>query len=94
LIAIEDCVAALVAASEQEAAGDAGNTISEADLVAILTAAVRMYGRRAERVGQPGPPVDVQKVNTTDVLTTVCEMIRAINVNLFDVSMWLSRNDR
>ena len=94
MIALDECVAAFVAAAEREGEVDGGRTISDADLLAILTAAVRMYGRRAERVDRPAPPVDVQKVNATDVLTTACEMIRTINVNLFDVSMWFSRNDR
>ena len=84
----------MVAAAEREGEAHRDATISDADLVAILTAAVRIYGRRAERVDRPAPPIDAQQLNTTDVLTTACEMIRTINVNLFDVSMWFSRNDR
>ena len=94
MTALNECVAALVAAAQREPEAEGGSEISDADLVAILTAAVRMYGRRAERVDCPMPPIDVQQVNTTEVLTTACEMIRTINVNLFDVSMWFSRKDR
>ena len=90
MTALNECAAALVAAAEREADVD----ISDADLVAILTAVVRIYGRRAERVDRPPPPIDAQQLNTTDVLTIACEMIRTINVNLFDVSMWFSRNGR
>lgn len=89
--ALADGVTAVVAACENEAAGREGARLSEADLVAVMTAAARVYARRLEAAEMLGPPVDVGSLSTTDALNTACEIIRATNANMFDVSMWFSR---
>ena len=87
-----DCVAEFVARAEQDARGETAAALSDADLVAVMTAAVRLYARRAEDAeGALPAPVDVSALSTTEVLTAACEMIRAINVNMFDVQLWFSR---
>jgi len=68
------------------------SSVSDGDLIAIMTAAVRLYARRSEQAeGALSPPIDVAALSTTEVLTAACEMIRAINVNMFDVQLWFSR---
>ena len=59
-----------------------------------MTAAVRLYAQRAEDTDKPAPAVNVGALSTTDVLTAACEMIRQINVNMFDVQLWFSRGER
>jgi hypothetical protein len=91
--ATPDCVASFVAAAERDLAG-AGPALSDDDLTAVMTAAVRLYAARFEGAAVPAPPVDVTALSTTEVLTTACEMIRLTNVNMFDVSMWFARTER
>jgi hypothetical protein len=88
----QDCVAEFVARAERDAREDGSSSVSEGDLVAVMTAAVRLYARRAEDAeGALAPPIDAGALSTTEVLTAACEMIRAVNVNMFDVQLWFSR---
>jgi hypothetical protein len=89
-----ECAAAFVAAAEADFASGATRALSDADLAAVMTAAVRLYAQRAENADAPPTIVDVHAVSTTDILTAACEMIRLTNVNMFDVSMWFSRGAR
>ena len=87
-------VAAFVAAAEREASAGTAREISDAELTAVLTAAVRLFGQRAEYADAPARAIDVSALSTTEVLTAACEMIRQINVNMFDVQLWFSRGER
>ena len=88
----QDCVADFVARAERDAREDGISTLTDRDVVAVMTAAVRLYARRAENAeGAAAPPIDVAALSTTEVLTAACEMFRAINVNMFDVQLWFSR---
>jgi hypothetical protein len=56
-----------------------------------MTAAVRLYASRCEvRAAFPAPLI-AEKVTATDVATVVSEMIRAADLNMFDLSMWHGR---
>jgi hypothetical protein len=55
-----------------------------------MTAAVRLYAARSERTGEFPPPIAAD-LSATEVVTVVSEMIRAVNLNLFDLSMWHGR---
>ena len=65
--------------------------ISDAEIQRVMTAAVRVYAAKADVTGNTPPPVEPASVTPTDIVVTVCELIRAAGLNLWDLSMWFSR---
>jgi hypothetical protein len=65
--------------------------LTDAELAAVLTAAVKLYAARAEETCDYPPPLDKEAVNATEVATMVSEMIRVVDLNMFDLSMWHRR---
>jgi hypothetical protein len=85
------CVAQFVTLAEQDLAHPANGDLSDADLAAVLTAAVRLYASRCEARDTFPAPLIAEKVTATDVATVVSEMIRVADLNMFDLSMWHGR---
>jgi hypothetical protein len=65
--------------------------ISDALLRRVLTAAVRVYAAKAEEAGREIAPFLDNMVTATETVTAACAMIRAADLNLFDVAMWFRR---
>ena len=65
--------------------------ISDAALRRVLTAAVRVYAAKAEDAGREIMPFLDNAVTATETVTAACAMIRAADLNLFDVAMWFRR---
>lgn len=91
MTALPDSIAAFVAAAEADAARPEAGEISDEALAAAMTAAVKLYAARAEARGTHPPPLVGEKAMATEVVVTVCEMIRQVDLNMFDVSMWFGR---
>jgi hypothetical protein len=89
--AIDACVAVLQADIDGTLENARHEGISDNDLMRVLSAASRLYAARAEARETYPPPVANNEVTATDVLVTVSEMIRAVDLNLFDLSMWFNR---
>ena len=61
----------------------------------ILTAGTRLFARKVDVEDRYFLPVTGrQAVTATEVVVTVNDLIRAVDLNLFDVSMWASRPRR
>jgi hypothetical protein len=61
----------------------------------LLTAGTRLFARKVDAEDRYFlPVVSRQAVNATEVCVTVVDLIRAVDLNLFDVSMWASRPRR
>jgi hypothetical protein len=56
----------------------------------VLAAAVKVYAAKAEKKGTVRPYRD-GAVTTTESVVTACALIRAADLNLFDVAMWFNR---
>lgn len=84
-------VDSFVAAAERAMTGNDPAAVSNQDIERILTAAVRLYAARAETTANYPPPVTRESVSATDIATVASEMIRAVDINLFDLSMWYRR---
>jgi hypothetical protein len=57
-----------------------------------MTALTREYARRYElRAATLGAPVDGTALSATEVVIVASELIRAADLNLFDVAMWFRR---
>jgi hypothetical protein len=84
-------VEAFTALAERALASGKYDTLSDADLERVMTAAVKLYVAKAEDAGTYPPPVTAERVTPTEVVTVVSEMIRTAGLNLFDLSMWFRR---
>ena len=83
------------AASAFAAAADralaAGAEIASADIARAMSAAVKLYATKTESEDRPAPPVASDRVTPTEVVVVVSEMLRAVDVSLFDLAMWYRR---
>jgi hypothetical protein len=80
-----------VAAAERALASGETGAVADADLVRVMTAAIRLYAAKAESEQSPAPPVDPQTVTPTEIVVVVSDLIKAAGLNLWDVSMWFNR---
>jgi hypothetical protein len=67
------------------------HAISDEALRRVLTAAVRVFAAKSEDVGREIAPFLANTVTATETVTAACAMIRAVDLNLFDVAMWFRR---
>jgi hypothetical protein len=82
-----------VDAAEHALATSQLDSVSDAELERVMTAAVRLYAAKAE--GDTPPAVIApNRVTPTDIVVTVSALIRAVGLNLWDVSMWFNREKR
>jgi hypothetical protein len=85
---------AFVAAAERALASGDVDKISDEELARVMTAAVRLYAAKVDVDGDTPTPVEPEKLTPTDVVVTVTQLIRAVGLNLWDLSMWVQRPQR
>ena len=88
---VEQTIADFVALAQADLTEFDNPKLSDPQLAQVMTAAVRLYAARCDAMASFPPPLLREKVTATDVLVSVCEMIRVADVNLFDLSMWHGR---
>ena len=82
-----------IAAAERALESGKLDGVSDAELERVMTAAVRLYAAKVE--GDTSPQVVApDRVTPTDIVVTVSAMIRAVGLNLWDLSMWFNRSKR
>ena len=94
-----DPFAALDAATEAalaaaETALREGKTagVSDAAVQRLLTAGTKLYAVKLELEDRYFAPfVSEELVTATEVVTNVCEFLRAADLNMFDLAMWFRR---
>jgi hypothetical protein len=69
----------------------APDAVSDATLQAVLTAAVKIYAAKVERRGHDVAPFAPGAVTATETVVAACGMIRAADLNMFDVAIWFHR---
>ena len=67
------------------------DAISDKTLQQVLTAAVKIYAAKVERRGYDVVPFPQHAVTATETVVTACGMIRAADLNMFDVAIWFHR---
>jgi hypothetical protein len=67
------------------------DAISDRALQQVLTAAVKVYAAKVERRGHDVPPFAQGTVTATESVVTACGLIRAADLNMFDVAIWFHR---
>lgn len=66
--------------------------VPDAAIQALLAAGVRLYAWKVEQQQRHFLPIATREaVTPTDAAVTVTELLRAVNLNLFDLSMWAGR---
>lgn len=90
---VRSAAAAFTEAAEQVLASGAVAQIDSGDIERVLTAAMKLYAAKveAEGVAVPPPPVSADKISPTETVLVISETMRAVNLNLFDLSMWYRR---
>jgi len=89
--AASETAAFIDAANRSLAAGDFSD-LSIDEIRRVMTAAVRAYAAKAEIEEVREAPVDADQVTATDVVVVVSELLRAVDLNLFDLAMWYRRS--
>jgi len=85
------CGSEFIRAVEAALAANDLSRVSDEELARVMTAAVRLFAAKADVVGNKPVPVEPEKLTPTDVVVTVTELIRAVGLNLWDLSMWVQR---
>jgi hypothetical protein len=67
------------------------DAISDKALQDVLTAAVKVYAAKVERRGHDVAPFAPNTVTATETVVTACGLIRAADLNMFDVAIWFHR---
>ena len=80
--------AALAAAALKRGEPDA---VPDELLRRTLAAAVKVYAAKAERRGGALAPFPEGEVTATESVVAACALIRAADLNMFDVAMWFHR---
>lgn len=80
--ALADAAAMLVAAIDEP------GRIADGELRALLAAVVRLYAAKADAGMRMPLPPDGGGVGITEAMLTVTDLLHALNVQLFELSMW------
>jgi hypothetical protein len=67
------------------------DAISDKTLQQVLSAAVKIYAAKVERRGHDVVPFPQHAVTATETVVAACGMIRAADLNMFDVAIWFHR---
>jgi hypothetical protein len=67
------------------------DAVSDKTLQEVLSAAVKVYAAKVERRGHDVAPFPQNTVTATETVVTACGMIRAADLNMFDVAIWFHR---
>jgi hypothetical protein len=67
------------------------DAISDKTLQQVLSAAVKVYAAKVERRGHDVVPFPQHAVTATETVVAACGMIRAADLNMFDVAIWFHR---
>ena len=73
--------------------GETGEIASE-DIARAMSAIVKLYAHKAEMEGSLPVPFSANSVTPTETVLVVSEMLRALDISLFDLAMWYRRGER
>ena len=71
------------------------DALSDGEIQALLARAVKLYAERAAVNDTPLPAFpDGAQVTATDAVVTITAMLKAVNVQLFELGMWQAWSGR
>ena len=81
----------LCSLAEEAVRKGAPELVPDEILQRVLSAAVRLYAAKSEDRPVELSPFGEQPVNATEAVTAICAIMRAANLNFFDLQMWYRR---
>ena len=87
----DDTVAAFCASADAAIASGKPDLVPDDVLQRVFSAAVRLYTAKWEDRQKELPPFGEQPVNATEAVTAICAIMRAAELNFFDLQMWYRR---
>jgi hypothetical protein len=88
---IADAVSAFCSRGDDALGSGKPEAVPDESLQRVLTAAIRLYAAKAEDRAQELPPFGDKPVNATEAVTAICAIMRAADLNFFDLQMWYRR---
>ncbi len=76
------------AAESLAAALNDPDRVADADLRAVIASALRLYAVKAENGMRTPLPDDCGGLTITDTMIATTDLLHAVNVQLFELSMW------
>jgi hypothetical protein len=71
------------------------DALSDGEVQALLARAVRLYAERVAERGEPLPAFpEGAPVTATDAVVTTTAILKAVNVQLFELGMWQAWSGR
>ena len=90
----DDAGAAFCASVEDAFRHGTPEVVSDESLQRVLSAAVRLYAAKSEDRAQELAPFGDRPVNATEAVTAICAIMRAADLNFFDLQMWYRRGQK
>ena len=90
-VADADIGAAFCASVDAALQSGKPDAIPDENLQRVLSAAVRLYSAKWEDRAQELAPFGDRPVNATEAVTAICAIMRAADINFFDLQMWYRR---
>jgi hypothetical protein len=84
-------VAAFCALAEDAIKNGKSDAVPDEILQRAFSAAVRLYAAKWEERQQELAPFGDRPVNATAAVTAICAIMRAADLNFFDLQMWYRR---
>jgi hypothetical protein len=88
---VSDPVAAFCAQAEDALKNGRPDQVTDETLQRVLSAAVRLYAAKWEDRAAELAPFGDRPVNATEAVTAICAIMRAADLNFFDLQMWYRR---
>ena len=66
----------------------AAERLSDTEIQSMLAKAVRLYAERAEQRDGALPAFSSEQATATEVMVTVTAMLKAVNLQVFELGMW------
>ena len=88
---LADPIAGFCATAEDALNSGKPDLVPDDVLQRVFSAAVRLYAAKWEDRGQELPPFGDRPVNATEAVTAICAIMRAADLNFFDLQMWYRR---
>jgi len=91
---LEAAVGAVFAAANELLDQEATGQVPDDVVQRLLTAGTRLYARKAELEYRKFAALSPQGVTATDAVTVMSGMLEAVNLSVFDLSMWVDGRPR
>ncbi len=88
---VADPGAAFCALTEDAVRDGNPDLVADEVLQRVFSAAVRLYAAKWETRGEELAPFGDRPVNATEAVTAICAIMRAADLNFFDLQMWYRR---